>query len=168
LERNNISLSNPVFNTAVQDLDRVISILNQSSGKFKVIVGDDTSAIAMLVTYCAICNNWQGSRLQCNVYNLKFSNHVDAIQKSWNYKNSPEALEYEQIWSQTAKILIISNLDFVQFKDFQAQTLLNIIHNRKDGGLTTILVIPDPDKLIGSGSFFQRMKILFEGSIMRW
>jgi hypothetical protein len=168
LERNGITLNNQIFNIPNKDIEKSLSILDKADKKFKIVVTDNTSEVSNLLTYCAICFNWQGSRLHCNVYNLKFSNHVEAIQKSWNYKNSPESLEYEQIWTKTAKILIISNIDFVNFKEFQAQTLLNMIHERKDNGLTTIVVSPEVDTLIGSGSFYNRMKLLFEGSILKW
>lgn len=169
LERNNINMSNPVFNADYKDIRRAISVLKVSEGAMKVVVSNDnTNAIANLITYASICENWQGSRLHCNVYHLRFSNHVDSIQKSWNVKSVNDSLEYEQIWCQTAKVLIISNIDFVQFKDFQAQTLLNIVTNRRNDGLTTIIVSPQLDTLIGSGAFFQRMKILFEGSVITW
>ena len=168
LERNHITLNSPVFNTDIKSRNKALSILEQADKKFKIVVGDNTSEIANLLTYCAICQHWQGSRLHCNVYNLRFSNHIEAIQKSWNYKNPSESIEYEQIWSKTSKVLIISNIDFVQFKEFQAQTLLNMLHERKNDGLTTIVVSPELDTLIGSGSFYNRMKLLFEGSVIQW
>lgn len=157
LERNGISMENPVFHITPKERDNALALLHKAKGKLNVIITDNTINTSTLITYCAICENWQGNRLHCNVYNLKFSNHIDSIQQSWSMKDTPEQLEYEQIWLTSAKILIISNLDFVQFKDFQAQTLLNIIHNRMNNGLTTIIVCPKINTLIGSGAFFQRL-----------
>ena len=170
LERNGLGITSHVFNTDSENIVKATSILSKADGSFKVVVADETTNVANILTYCSICQNWQGSRLHCNVYNLKFSSHIDAIQKSWNLKNAPESLEYEQIWCQTAKVLIISNIDFVQFKDFQTQTLLNMIHSRKGEGLTTIIVSPDTSSLIGSGSFYHRMKLMLEQkeTVVKW
>lgn len=171
LERNNIQINNPVFNTDYKDIEKASLILKKSEGTMKVVITDEhTNAVANLLTYCSICENWQGSRLHCNVYNLKFGQHVDAIQKSWNVKAASDSLEYEQIWCQTAKILIISSIEYVQFKDFQAQTLLNLINNRKNDGLTTIVVSPTIDSLIGGGAFYHRMKLILEqkGTVITW
>lgn len=171
LERNHISMDNPVFRSSQKDIDKAISIINKvenSMDKLGVIVSNDTISISNLLTYCSICTNWQGNRLHCNVYTLKFSNHLDLIQKSWSVKNNIDELEYEQIWCNTSKILIISNIDFVQFKDFQAQTLLNLIHNRQDNGLSTLIVSPKLNTLVGSGQFFNRMQSTFGKAVISW
>ena len=49
----------------------------------------------------------------------------------------------------------------VQFKDFQAQTLLNIIQNRTSNGLKTIIVSPKIEHLIGQGRFYSRLQGIF-------
>lgn len=169
LERNNLSLNNPVFRSKQSDIDNALDKLHkvaESDNRFMVISAKDTISVSNLLTYCAICENWKGNRLHCNVYNLKFSQHIEDIQRSWSMKSNSDALEYEQIWIATAKILIISSIDFVQFKDFQCQTILNLIHNRMNDGLTTIVVAPSPIRdLCGSGIFFDRMKSMFKGAI---
>lgn len=167
LERNGISIENDIFHISVKERDSALMLLHKASGKFCVSVSDNTIFTSTLLTYCAICENWQGNRLHCNVYHLRFSNYIDSIQQSWSVKNTPEQLEYEQIWTSTAKILIISNLDFVQFKDFSAQTLLNIIHNRKNNGLTTIIVCPKLNTLIGNGMFYQRLISILGEAVIR-
>lgn len=167
LERNGIGIDNSVFHTDHESISRAVSQLHNAKGKVNTIISDNTISQSTLLTYCAICENWQGNRLHCNVYHLKFSNHLDSIQQSWSAKDTPEQLEYEQIWISTAKILIISNLDYVQFKDFQAQTLLNIIHNRMNNNLTTIVVCPKLSTLIGSGPFFQRLTSMLGEAVMK-
>lgn len=167
LERNGINIDNPVFHSNPEDLLKATEQLHCASGKVCTVISDDTIKKSTLLTYCAICENWQGNRLHCNVYHLKFSNHLDLIQQSWSMKDIPELLEYEQIWVSTAKILIISNIDFVQFKDFQAQTLLNIIHNRISNNLTTVIVCPKLASLIGNGPFFQKLKSLLGEAVLK-
>ncbi|MCM1226131.1 MAG: hypothetical protein NC320_01740 [Clostridium sp.] len=167
LERNDISMQNQVFCASRKEKAKTVSILRKASGKLCTVISDNTIKTGTLLTYCAVCENWQGNRLHCNVYHLRFSNHLDSIQQSWSAKDIPEQLEYEQIWTAAAKILIISNLDFVQFKDFQAQTLLNIIHNRMNKGLTTIIVCPKLTTLIGSGMFYQRLLSMLGEAVLR-
>lgn len=166
-ERNRIELDNPVFNTSPKILDRACEILKKSESKLGVAETNDTITTANLLTYCAICQKWKGNRLHCNVYHLMLSNHIDAIQRSWSSKDIPEDLEYEQIWSSTAKILIISNLDYIQFKDFQAQTLLNLVHNRLTSNLTTVIVTPKINSLIGSGMFYNKLQSVLREAVIR-
>lgn len=165
LERNNITINNEVYNS--KDLKRAIDLLHKSSGKFASIISDNTVSMSNLLTYCAICENWHGNRLHCSVYNLKFSNYIDLVQRSWSLKDAPELLEYEQIWYETSKILIISNIDYVQFKDFQAQTLLNIFHSRQNRGLTTIVVSPKLQTLVGSGAFYNRLQSILKEAVIK-
>lgn len=166
LERNHIGMQNSVYNTSRKILDRVCEILNRAENKLCTVETNDTIASSNLLTYCAICKHWKGNRLHCNVYHLSFSSYLDDIQKSWSAKDTPEDLEYAQIWSSTAKVLIISNIDYVQFKDFQAQTLLNLIHNRQASNLTTIIVSPKVSSLIGSGLFFNKLQSVLRGAVM--
>jgi hypothetical protein len=171
LERNNISMDSQVFNVPEKDLNSAVSAISKieiSNNKLGVIISNDTINTANLLTYCAICQNWKGNRLHCNVYNLKFSNHVEAIQRSWSSKSNSDSLEYEQIWATTSKILIISNIDFVQFKDFQAQTMLNLIHSRIDNNLTTIVVTPKLQSLVGTGQFFNHMQSILGKAVIKW
>lgn len=169
LERNNLTFGSPVFQASNSDIQKAVSLLDTIKNGMKVVISEDQSSIiANLLTYISVCKNWQGSRLHCSVFNLRLSNYLDAIQKSWSVKSVNEQLEYEQIWSQTAKVLIISSIDFINFKDFQCQTLLNIINDRKNNGLITIIVSPHIDSLVGSGAFFSKLKCLMEGSVIKW
>lgn len=166
LERNGLDLSNSVFNSSSKQRTEICNLLDKLDGKLTVIESSDTITLSNLITYCAICKHWKGNRLHCNIYHLKFSNHLDAIQQSWNTKDIPENLEYEQIWSSTAKILVISNIDYVQFKEFQSQTLLNLIHNRLTNNLSTIIVSPKLNTLIGTGMFFNKLQSMLRGAVV--
>ena len=171
LERNNIHIDSPVFNSNMKDIQSATSVLdkiNTMPNKLGVVISNNTISISTLLTYCAICRHWQGNRLHCSVYNLKFSNYVEAIQKSWSTTSNSDLLEYEQIWSTTSSVLIISNIDYVQFKDFQSQTLLNLIQTRINNGLTTIIVSPKLQSLVGTGQFFNRMQTMFGKAVIKW
>lgn len=171
LERNGIDIKNAVFNSVPKDIDIATSILDKVSmmpDKYGVVTCNNTIGVSNLITYCAICRNWQGNRLHCNVYNLKFSNYIESIKQSWSHKSPSEKLEYEQIWSNTAKVLIISNIDYVQFKDFEIQTLLNLIHTRMDNGLVTIIVSPKLKNLVSIGQFTSQLQAVLGRAVIAW
>lgn len=179
LERNGISDKSSVFNASPERIATMSRILSESDGKLKVLAAEEsTVATAELFTYCAICHNWSGSRLHCSVYNLKYSLYLEELKKSWSVKTEPETLEYMRIWTKSAKVLIISSMDYVHFGDFESQTLLNILQEREGTGQTTIMILPKPIKnrqnlpndvtggLVGKNSdFFRRLTMkLKEGA----
>lgn len=179
LERNGITDKSSVFQAPPEKLSTMSRILTESDGKLKVIVAEDsTVTTAELFTYCAICHNWSGSRLHCSVYNLRYSLYMEELKKSWSIKTEPESLEYMRIWAKSAKVLIISGMDYVHFGDFESQTLLNILQERGGTGQTTIIILPKPIRnkqnlpndvtsgLIGKNSdFFRRLTMkLREGA----
>lgn len=161
LERNNISMSSDVFH-ATKDADtnkqlkKCINILNKYEGKLVTAISNDTVRVSELLTYCGICQNWRGSRLHCTVYNLKYSQYVEALKDSWS-SNKTEQLEMMKIWASSAKVLIISNLDYVNFRDFECQTLLTLLQSRASSEFTTIIVSPPVTNLVGSSNFFNRL-----------
>ena len=122
LDRNHISMSSDVFNAPVDKVNAYSKLIEQVQGNQHTLITNDTVRAAELLTYCSICQNWKGSRLHCTVYNLKFSQYVESIQNSWSSKVETEQLEYMKIWASSAKVLIISNIDYVNFRDFQCQT----------------------------------------------
>ena len=165
LERNGINMKNPVLNSSESDIKKMQKVLELANEKTFGLVVDtpsvDTIRTSDLLTYVAICQNWKGSNLHCTVYNLKYSIYLDELRKSWSMKSEPENLEYMRIWAQSAKILIVSNFDYVNFNEFESQTLLNLIQIRASLGLTTILVSPEPRKLMSTkfnNPFFATLK----------
>lgn len=167
LERNNISMTSHVFKQGPKDIATATNILNAAKGTMKVTVSRDTVRGAELLTYCAICQHWQGSRLHCNVYNLRYSKYIEEIKKSWTTKIESEELEYMKIWSNSAKVLIISNIDFVNFNDFESQTLLNLLQARSSDEYTTVVVSPDTNMLVGKGSFFVHLQRIFARAVIK-
>lgn len=165
LERNGINMKNPVLNSSESDIKKMQKVLELANEKTFGLVVDtpsvDTIRTSDLLAYVAICQHWKGSNLHCTVYNLKYSIYLDELRKSWSMKSEPESLEYMRIWAQSAKILIVSNFDYVNFNEFESQTLLNLIQIRSSLGLTTILVSPEPRKLMSTkfnNPFFATLK----------
>lgn len=157
LDRNGISISNDVFHSSEEDLQAANKLITDNQGKLKVYISKNTITSATLLTYVGICQNWRGSQLHCTVYNLKFFQYLEAIKKSWN-SGSSDNLEYTKIWASTSKLLIVSNIDFVNFKNFECQTLLELIQSRlSNPELTTIIVSPQLSALVGEGSFFSAL-----------
>lgn len=161
LERNDIKLNNSVFRLSEAELSKYYDILRQSEGKVTSAIvsnGDFTNQAADNLTYCAICENWRGSQLHCTVYNLKFPQYISILQDSWSFgASSSDEVSQLKIWISSARVLIISNLDFVNFKDFQSQQLLALLQDRVGMDLTTIIVTPPITSLIGEGRFFSRL-----------
>ena len=164
LDRNNIHISSPTFRQEAKHVDFYLSKLNEDK-LLNTVVSQNTVAAAELLTYCAICQNWRGSQLHCTVYNLKYSQYLENLRQSWTTKYESEELEYMRIWSKSAKVLVISNLDYVSFGDFESQTLLNLIQIRAGAQQKTFIVCPEIGNLVGKGSFFEllRRKLRGEG-----
>lgn len=154
LERNNIPINSNVFKTDPTQVSNTLKILDTAKGSFRVVVDSDTAGKANLLTYCSICQNWKGSQLHCVVYHLKYSQYIDELKSSWKNGESDD-LSYKKIWLKSAKVLIISGIDFVNFQTFNCQTLLEIIQQRRSNpDNTTILVSPKLSSLVGDGGFF--------------
>lgn len=172
LERNNIHMRSPVFHIPKgnSQIDRTLKMIQDSDNKLSVIVSNDTVSCAEIFTYCAICLNWPGSRLHCNVYNLKYSAYLEELKHSWTTKVEPESVEYMKIWSSSAKVLIISNIDYVNFGDFESQTLLNLLQTRENTGQTTIIVSPEMNSLVGKSTsiFFTRLREKLSKAVIKW
>jgi DNA replication protein DnaC len=155
-------MSSPTFRQDVRHVNFYLDKLNETKS-FSVVNAQNTVAAAELLTYCAICQNWKGSQLHCTVYNLRYSQYLDMLKQSWNTKVESEELEYTRIWAGSARVLIISNLDYVSFGDFESQTLLNLIQSRSKPEQKTLIVIPDVSNLVGKGSFFDLLKRKLRG-----
>jgi len=141
LERNGLNTETTLFSSSKKEFETAQNVLQTFQDRIGVFSASDTVKYAQLLTYVAICQNWKGSRLHCTVYNLKYSKYIDDLRNSWS-SGSSDNLEYTKIWSESAKVLIVSNLDYVNFGDFESQLLLNMMQLRAQAHLTTIVVIP--------------------------
>lgn len=157
LERNKISMNSEVFHTDPKRLVKMANIVDSSEGTLRTVITKNTVQDADLLSYIAICRNWKGSRLHCTVYNLRYSQYIEMMKKSWSAKSETSELEYMRIFSSSAKVLIISNIDYVNFRDFECQTLLTLLQSRSSGEYTTIIVSPPVTSLVGDSPFFGRL-----------
>lgn len=158
LEQNKIGFNSNVFHADAALIAKYINIVNNSDGKVQTVIAKNTNQISELITYCGICKYWKGSRLHTAVYNLRLSQYLEGVQGSWSGNSNLDDLEYQKIWISKAKLLIISNMDFINFKDFQCQTLLTLLQSRDKPDMGTIIVAPQPQALVGSGLFFPRLQ----------
>ena len=108
-------------------LSDVSEWLTAASNSYKVVISPNSSETASALSYAAICNSWYGNRFHCAVYHLNFATYLDTVQKSWGMAALTDEMEYEQIFIAKAKMLIVSNLEYIKFNDFAAQTLLNLV-----------------------------------------
>ena len=158
LKRNNISPQSKVFATDYRKISKFSRILSQNEGTMcTYIEKNDTSATAELFAYVSVCNTWRYSVLKCKTYTWNYFRYLDLVKKSYNAGESTE-LEYMNIWIDSAKVLIVCNLDFVRFNDFSCQELLGKLERRRfNPELTTIVVCPPISSLVGEGPFFPKL-----------
>lgn len=168
LEKNGITFKSNVFHTDPKLIAKYSSIINKcENNRLITVVANNTNEAAELLTYCGICKYWKHSRLHMVVYNLRFSQYLEKLQKSWNIKGQDDDNEYTKIWAESAKLLVISNIDYVNFKEFQCTTLLSLLQNRDANGLSTIIVSPQINSLAGDGNFFNQLKNKLSNSILK-
>lgn len=167
LAQNGIGLNSNVFHTESNILARYNRIIENSDGRLQTVVANNTNQVAELLAYCGICKYWKGSRLHTVVYSLKLSQYLESIQNSWSRASNTDDLEYQDIWIKKAKLLIISNMDYVNFKDFQCQTLLSLLQSRDKPEFGTIIVTPNPKSLVGGGLFFTRLQDMLGRTIVK-
>lgn len=158
LEQNGIGNNSGVFHADPALLNKYSKIVENAEGKLQTIIAKNTNMVSELITYCGICKYWRGSRLHTTVYNLKLSQHLEMVQNSWSGATNIDDLEYQKIWVSKAKLLIVSNIDYISFKDFQCQTLLSLLQSRDKPEMSTIIVTPPINTLVGSGLFFGRLQ----------
>jgi hypothetical protein len=165
LERNSIDTSSDVFTQGKESISYCENVLSQAEGKLLVVPSKSTADLANNLTYCAVCHNWKGSQLRCAVYNLKFYHYLELVKKSWSNTTNTTELDYMNIFAKKAKVLIISNLDYVNFKNFECQTLLQLIQARNN--LSTILITPPISSLVGEGPFFGNLSEQLRRSVIK-
>lgn len=163
LERNKIPMTSDVFRANPADIQKCNTILdevfNQSQNLSVVQTKQNTNEVSNLITYCGICRHWKGNQLKCSVFNLRLFQYLEDIRKTWNNGGyESEELEYTKLFTKNSKVLIISNIDYINFKNFECQTLLGLIQERSiDSEKSTIIVAPPLSSLMGDGGFYQTL-----------
>lgn len=166
--RNNILGHSNVFAMDPKKLTKFTQIFDKAANHFSTYIEkNDTSQTAEIFAYIAVCNTWKNSALRCRTYTLNYFHYLDLKKGSWTGVKTDE-LEYMEIWVKTARVLIISNLDFVRFNDFACQELLGKLEMRRyDPNFTTIVVSPPLSSLVGEGMFFPKLTAYLNRGIIK-
>lgn len=151
--RNGLTSNSRPFKMKMDSLQKYIDLYERSVGSTVSIETSDPIKCAEVLSYVAVCNSWSGCAMRVRAYHLLFSQYIQELQASWNGKKT-EDLEYKSIWSKSSNVLVISDLDYVNFKDFQSQVLLQLMQDREREGKTTLVVTPNVGSLTGSGNMY--------------
>lgn len=128
--------------------------------------GVNLNELSDLLTYCGICSLWRSAVRRVPIYNLNFSSYLDADRGSWNI--NPDSIDNDLLFKRNmingksdggveSNILIISGIDYVNFKDYESSLLLKIIGTRNSTQFPTLIVGPEPSTLLGTGQLFSRL-----------
>ena len=180
MNRCGIKLTNPSIqanrreiNTAARVLDatqEAAKIRNSGFANIGVLSTKNAQYMADLVAYVAICKYCQTNGFYNGVYKLNFSKYLEDIKSSWNNRSDSTSLEDVKNWINSARFLIITNLGFVRFGDFESQTLLNIFQDRYDSDKFTIVVLEDSKYSLPGKSdslFYNKLKNELENRSVR-
>lgn len=152
MERCNLGIDNPVLNTSQESIISAKNIIDYSEGKIISVYCKDTVYFGDLLSYVAICLHGKGTAFTDGIYKLNFSDYVDEIKRSWQTRQDSDKLEYMRIWTDSERYLIINGLDYVKFGDFESQTMLQILQNRRSIKKSTIIVVPETSPLVGANN----------------
>lgn len=119
---------------------------------------------------CRLCP-YYGSDV--TVYHLKYSKYLEQLRQSWATKYEPEELIEARCFINTARVLIVSSLEYVQYKDFESQTLFSLLGERSyNREFTTIVIGPEINTWLGPhitrSQFANRLGIMLEEAVKEY
>lgn len=119
---------------------------------------------------CKLCP-YYGSDV--TVYHLKYSKYLEQLRQSWATKYEPEELIEARCFINTARVLIVSSLEYVQYKDFESQTLFSLLGERSyNRDFTTIVIGPEINTWLGPhitrSQFANRLGIMLEEAVKEY
>lgn len=161
-KRCRLDMSNNCLHTNIRNIEKAEDLLSNKYGETVWFPTDNPSDASDTICYVAICKYGKGTALGNGIYNLDFAKFIDMIKESWNTHFETDNLVQMRVWSLSANYLVISNLDYVRFQDFESQTLLRLLNDRRDYTKTTV-VVTSKEPLVGSGNFFPRLTSLLKG-----
>lgn len=145
-------------------------LLNIASGNLITIETKtfDCSTIeaAEILCFVGMCDMCEKHGSSISVYNLKYGKYVQMLKDSWTH-GSNQSLQEMQAFISTSKYLIISGLDYIIFKDFECQTLLNLLQDRDKINNGTFVILPEIQQLHGSSVFFPPLKDKFKEGLIK-
>lgn len=110
-----------------------------------------TGMVADKLTYYAICKYHSKSQMHVWVYNLNFTEYTEGIRNSWETGRRSDRIQDMDIYIESTKLLIVSGLEYLTFRDFECQTLLKIIEKRRQLNLPIVIVSRIKSGLQGYG-----------------
>ena len=119
---------------------------------------------------CKLCP-YYGSDV--TVYHLKYSKYLEQLRQSWATKYEPEELIEARCFVNTARVLVVSSLEYVQYKDFESQTLFSLLGERSyNRDFTTIVIGPEINTWLGPhitrSQFANRLGIMLEEAVKEY
>lgn len=155
LMRNGLSYSSRPFRMKQSSLDKYISVYSKacSCGSAVTVTCKDPVKVAEVMSYVAVCNTWQGSAMRVKCYHLLYSQYLESVQSSFGGRMSEDA-QYAELWSKSCNVLVISGIDYVNFKDFQSQKLLQLLQDRERKRKATVIVSPKVENIMGGGKMY--------------
>lgn len=153
-----INFNNRILRADRSVVDSIDRIVQKSLGKVVSVQARRPMDVSAMLAYICICRYGQRKAFSKGIYVLNFADYLDRTRQSWQLRDEPDSLEMMRIWSIDAKYLIITQLDYVNFKDFECQTLLRLMQEKEMQGSTTFIVLPKGESLIGKGEFFSRLQ----------
>ena len=121
---------------------------------------------ASLLTYYGVCATWRFSVRWTPIYHLNLLSYIDREKGSWGLDvqdiNNELLFERNMInskfeGSNHANYLVVSGLEYINFKEYESNILLKIIGTRTSHNLPTIIVGPELSSLMGNGPVFNRI-----------
>lgn len=119
---------------------------------------------------CKLCP-YYGSDV--TVYHLKYSKYLEQLRQSWATKYEPEELIEARCFINTARVLVVSSLEYIQYKDFESQTLFSLLGERSyNRDFTTIVIGPEINTWLGPhitrSQFANRLGIMLEEAVKEY
>lgn len=157
MDKSDLSFASNVLDISSSKKQKCWNIIQKSFGKVSTIIHKNSSIEADIYTFSAICKMCVGHGSTVSVYHLKFTKYIQQLRDSWSLGIS-DRLRETQAFISSSSVLIISGLDYINHKEFECQTLLNIFSDRLKTNKATIVVVNDVNALSGSGPFFIPLK----------
>lgn len=152
--------------------------VKQDLAKFKgstiyIIANRGNKMLGDIYAWLAACKLCPYYGSDVTVYHLKYSKYLEQLRQSWATKYEPEELIEARCFINTARVLIVSSLEYVQYKDFESQTLFSLLGERSyNREFTTIVIGPEINTWLGPhitrSQFANRLGIMLEEAVKEY
>lgn len=152
--------------------------VKQDLAKFKgstiyIIANRGNKMLGDIYAWLAACKLCPYYGSDVTVYHLKYSKYLEQLRQSWATKYEPEELIEARCFINTARVLVVSSLEYVQYKDFESQTLFSLLGERSyNREFTTIVVGPEINTWLGPhitrSQFANRLGIMLEEAVKEY